>query len=176
LVNSNSAYLIDANALLNPYRTFYQFDIAPSFWEQMAEKISSGEIILIENVTAEIIVTDIEEEKDAAQLWLEDLLETVTAKSTDTQDVIGAYGQIMNMIQQSERYDNGALAQWADIKIADPWLIAFAKEYNGVIVTQETRIDGGQMIQTLKIPNVAEDFDVEWINLFDMMIRLGIKL
>lgn len=176
MAHSNSIYVIDANILIDSHRQFYHFDIAPSFWNQLGEKIIADKIILIENVTEEILVSEVEEEKDDIQLWLEGILEAVEIRATDTQEVINTYADIMNMIQQNERYESSALAQWADIKIADPWIIAFAKVHKATIVTRETKIQGGQQLKKLKIPNVAEDYGVECIDLFEMMKRLEIKL
>ena len=55
MAHSNSIYVIDANILIDSHRQFYHFDIAPSFWNQLGEKIIADKIILIENVTEEIL-------------------------------------------------------------------------------------------------------------------------
>ena len=34
-------YLIDSNSLISPYRTFYQFDLVPSFWNGLKRPMIS---------------------------------------------------------------------------------------------------------------------------------------
>lgn len=40
-------FIIDANTLIAPYRIYYPFDIAPSFWEQMKGKILDGSVVIL---------------------------------------------------------------------------------------------------------------------------------
>lgn|GEM_PF-6144053 len=32
---SNTIYLIDANSLITPYRSYYQFTFFPTFWDKL---------------------------------------------------------------------------------------------------------------------------------------------
>ena len=36
---NQEVFLIDTNALLTPHLMYYPFDLAPSFWEQLEEKL-----------------------------------------------------------------------------------------------------------------------------------------
>ena len=38
---SSSIFLIDANSLITPHLTYYPFDFAPGFWEQIERPIVS---------------------------------------------------------------------------------------------------------------------------------------
>ncbi|ENX33520.1 hypothetical protein F889_02181 [Acinetobacter colistiniresistens] len=52
--------------------------------------------------------------------------------------------------------------------VADPFIVACAKHYNGCVVTEECFKENSS-----KIPNVCEAFDVECINLETFMQRQG---
>ena len=41
-------FLIDSNSLITPYRTYYPFDLAPGFWNQVGNHIELGSIILLD--------------------------------------------------------------------------------------------------------------------------------
>ena len=43
---NNEIFLIDANSLITPYLTFYPFDFAPGFWEQLANSIRNGQVAI----------------------------------------------------------------------------------------------------------------------------------
>ena len=48
-------FLIDANVFVTPYRQYYPFDLAPSFWERLEELIKDGTIVVMDMVKAEIL-------------------------------------------------------------------------------------------------------------------------
>ena len=50
---------------------------------------------------------------------------------------------------------------------ADPWLIASAMHHDLVVVTQDVLVPADS--QKIKIPNICVEFDVECINIFDLI-------
>ena len=46
--------MIDANTLMTASRSFYAYDLIPSFWGIFEEKIKVGNIVLLDMVKAEI--------------------------------------------------------------------------------------------------------------------------
>ena len=46
-------YLIDSNSLISPYRTFYQFDLVPSFWKWFKETYDES-VYLVDKVRDEL--------------------------------------------------------------------------------------------------------------------------
>ncbi len=56
---------------------------------------------------------------------------------------------------------------------ADPWVIAHAKCDLGTVVTWERK--GGQGSKKVRIPNICEAFEVEWVNPCQMFRELGIS-
>lgn len=47
-------YLIDTNSLITPYKTYYPFDFARKFWEQMKKTIENGNVVLLDLVKDEV--------------------------------------------------------------------------------------------------------------------------
>lgn len=58
--------------------------------------------------------------------------------------------------------------------VADSWLIAMAKAYQYTIVTHEEY--KSDIKRKIPIPNVCRAFDIPYINTFEMLRRLGVRL
>ena len=56
---------------------------------------------------------------------------------------------------------------------ADPWVVAHAECDRGTVVTWERL--GGPGSQKVKIPNICQEFEVEWINTCQMFRELGVS-
>ena len=61
----NKKYALDANILISCNRSYYPFDIAPSFWNQLKEK-GRNKVVLIDKIRDEIY-----ENEDELSNWLE---------------------------------------------------------------------------------------------------------
>ncbi len=46
-------FLLDTNTFITPYKSYYPFDLAPSFWKQLLPKLSSGNVSVLDIVQAE---------------------------------------------------------------------------------------------------------------------------
>lgn len=60
-------FLIDANTFIRPYRQYYAFDLIPSYWKEISDKSTSGRLILLDMVKAEIDKGD-----DELTEWLDE--------------------------------------------------------------------------------------------------------
>ncbi len=60
------------------------------------------------------------------------------------------------------------------LKGADPWVIAHAKTSGATVVTGEVVVSDNST--HVKIPNVCNNFSVDYIDPFTMMRTLGIQL
>lgn len=167
-------YLIDTNSLITPKNSYYPFDIAPRFWESMAEKIQEGSLAILDLVKKEILKPKV---KDDLALWMKDL-DIGRYVDHKQQEIVHKYAEVLQFIQQDACYSEKALREWADESIADPWLIAAAAVHGFTIVTFETyvHINAGNPCAKAKIPNVAEKFQVQTTDLFHMIRDLGIRL
>ena len=52
---SEAIFLIDSNSLITPHLTYYPFDFAPGFWNQMEQAIKNGKIAILDIVRSEIL-------------------------------------------------------------------------------------------------------------------------
>lgn len=170
---SNNVFLIDANSLITPYLTYYSFDLAPPFWTQIERLIKDGKIAVLDMVKNEIM-----QGKDKLKEWVNNL-EINTYIDHREPIILKKYSAILQYIQNNPCYKPSALTEWSRENVADPWLIAAASVYNYTLVTFEVPNKGlntRNPSKNAKIPDIAEEFDVEVVNLFHMMRRLDVKL
>lgn len=175
---SKNVYLIDSSALITPSNLYYQFLFAPSFWEQLRGHASSGRVVILDKAYNEVIRNDDGKEPSQLHEWIEETFENSQIK-WDAQKIVDYFAKIAEHLDEDNRYKDAALAEWSRPNIADGWLIATAKANNYVICTLETRNNGlnhANPSTAAKIPNVAEYFNVEYCDLFEMMIDLGFNL
>lgn len=166
-------YLIDSNSLITPFEKYYPFDFAKRFWKQLETNIAKGNIVILDMVKSEITKKD-----DELSDWIGDL---ATTNFIDHRNIaiIEIYRQVLESIKNNDCYKDTALNDWASINSADPWLVATAKANNYTIVSFETPnkgLNASNPSKRPKIPDIASEFDVEVVDLFDMMRNLGFKM
>ena len=159
-------YIVDSNIFITAHRQIYPFDIAPSFWEKLAEK-ASGKIIIIEAVQKEIL-----KGQDLLAEWYEREKNKFQVLGIPEQEVIKAYQKIITSINDNEQYKQSAKEEFASL--TDSWLCAYALAYGEKIVTLE-KYDA-EIKNRIKIPNVCKEFEIEYIDLLQFMRELRIKL
>ncbi len=168
-----TVFMIDTNSLITPYQMYYPFDLVPNFWRCMTANIEDGNIVLLDKVYNELL-----KGQDDLTDWLLSI-EPITKIEHKQPGIISKYSEILSHLQTSGFYTPKALAEWSDIRIADPWLIACASVREYSIVTFEK--PNGNLNKTSpsshpKIPDVCNVFGVKHGNLFDMMRSLNFTL
>lgn len=166
-------YLIDSNSLISPYRTFYQFDLIPAFWDWFKQTYDKS-IYLVDKVRDELChATGVN--KDQLQLWIEGNCLSkgkIITPNTDS-NVLSEYKKILKYIKDADIYTQRSFDEWSLIEKADPWLIAIAKVYGYTIVTMEERDRNlNPKFPTRKeprIPDVCAALGVDCINLYELM-------
>lgn len=53
-MNTQEKFLIDSNTLMTASRQYYAHDIVPGFWATLENKLTTGNIVLLDMVKAEI--------------------------------------------------------------------------------------------------------------------------
>lgn len=166
-------YLIDSNSLISPYRTFYQFELVPSFWNWF-KKAYDDSIYLVDKVRDELCHAK-GTSRDDLQLWIENNCLTkskIILPNTDM-DILSEYREVLNYVNKAPVYTQKSYDEWAKFDKADPWLIAIAKANDYTIVTMEERIGNlnpkNPMSKEPRIPDVCDALGVECINLYDLM-------
>jgi hypothetical protein len=161
---SEDIFLLDANIFIQAARTYYAFDFAPGFWAKLVALGNERKIESIDKVRDELIKGN-----DELKEWA--VAEFSNAfYSTDDAKLFSIYGDIIGWVNE-QKYKEAAKADFA--KGADGWLIAFAKVYGRVLVTQEAY--DPKILRKVPIPNVCRTFKVETIETFEMNRRLEIK-
>lgn len=171
-------FLLDANAFLTPSKNYYNFDLAPSYWEKLNQLATDGRIKTIDKINDEICVRDKENKKDDLQIWFENEFKGEVVQTKD-QKIVNEYQKVIQYLYNTPKYSKKAFLEWgSNHELADPWLIATAKVKNWSIVTLEIKkhYNGGTPLKNAKIPNVCEDLHVDCVDVFSMMRELGIKM
>jgi hypothetical protein len=173
--NPQTVYLMDSNSFINPYRNYYTFSFAPTFWDLLNLWAEKKVIKSISQVKREICHQIQEDKKDKLHLWFENDFKCEIIETFTDIKIIENYRKIMNYLHyQPGKYTPNAVRKWAVNKAADGWIIATAmtnKKY--IIVTFE---NDEYSKKEPKIPIVAKDFDVDCIHLFVMMNNLKFQL
>jgi hypothetical protein len=170
--SGSEVFIIDANILIEPHRTYYSFDFVPEFWSFIEKNIVAKRIILLDKVYDEIAVGT-----DALSLWIKNL-KNVEPLNHRTPEFLKHYADILNYIQLSGLYKINALRSWSEPTVADPFLIAAAIHNNYTVTTGETPNHGlsrNNPSSKVKIPDICDQFNVRWGNLFDMLTQLGFR-
>lgn len=164
-------YLIDANCLMTPHNDYYDpsYSLSSLFWNRLNNLVMQGTVILIEQVVHEVRVKG----TDFLNTWLDSVQPYILHTQADAQ-IVGTFGAIMNFVQGSPDFSKNAKNSWMKTGVADPWLVATAAVRKAKIVTFEkyVPINPGQPAAGAKIPNVAEQYEVQCMTLFDFMRRI----
>ena len=126
---ADSKFVLDANVFIEAARRYYAFDLAPRFWESLILHAESGQIRTIDRVKQEL-----ERGKDQLAGWAKDNF-AQWFDSTDQDEIIHAYRNIANWVQNQSRFFDAAKSEFASS--ADGWLVAYALVNQCEVVTHE---------------------------------------
>ena len=160
------SFWLDADALIRPNRDgFYSLQLVPTFWQFLERKANEGVIAIPRRVYQELA-----DYGDNLADWVSARQQSGLFVDPD-QDVSVAMTRVSDYVVQNYQ---GYKAQ-EFLGGADPWVIAHAVADGGsTIVTYESRVSLSS--QTPKIPNIAQAFQVQTVNLFRMLQMMGATL
>jgi len=167
-MSEENKYLLDTNVLIEAHRRYYAFDIAPSFWENLYQLAEEEKIISIDHVKEEISNGD---EEDELNRWANSEFERWFV-STNDERVFTSYRKIIDWVTGQTQYVDYAKSEFA--RIADSWLLAYALTFNCIIVTHESYAPRSK--NRVLIPNVCKAFEISYINTFDMLRNLNVRM
>ena len=159
---SKEYYVIDTSSLID-LNKFNPIDLYPSVWKKLENLINKGQLIAPIEVFNEVTRQD-----DAVAEWAKkhkSMFKPVTERQAEiVAQILTKYPSI---IKPKRQYD------------ADPWVIALAVELSKpkqkklisikwLVVTEE-RLKGN----TMRIPLICKDFNIEYLKIFDMFRRKG---
>lgn len=163
---ASQTYVLDANVFIEASRRYYAFDIAPLFWRMLIDHANSGQILSIDRVRVEL-----ERGKDQLAEWAKGSFHEHFV-STEDEDIIDAYRKIMVWSQGQAQFSPGAKAEFA--RVADGWLVAYALAKVCTVVTHEQF--NSEAKARIMIPNVCRAFGVKYVDTFQMMRDLRVRL
>ena len=153
-------FWVDTDSLVTPSRGPYRFATLPKFWEFLEQK-ASEEVI----ASSELVLKELIGNGDQLEEWAK--RQQGTFFLPPDQAVQEALSQIAESVTHNKRYADHHVAYF--LKGADPWIIAHAKALGGKVVTFEKPEPTSTKP---KIPDVAGEFNVKCISLWDMLTEL----
>lgn len=164
----SSRYVVDTSIFIEAARRYYAFDIAPRFWQQLKQYADQRIIVSIDRVHEEIA-----KGKDKLRDWCNNDFQGAFVTTADD-NVLQEYSAIMQWAQAQTQYINAAKDELAEKTNADAWVVAYAKAYGCIVVTHERSYLN--IKRRIPIPNICQALGVQYIDTFEMMRKLGIKL
>lgn len=163
-----SLYLVDSDIFIQAHRATYPIDVMPSFWNKIKDLALSGRIKSIDKVKQEIYQNSSHE--DELKDWC--LNNLPSDFFIETAPVIENYIQIVRWAEGKRSfYKSFALTEFLGADIADPWLVATAMNKDIIVVTQEKSQPDRK--SRIKIPEVCDAFEVNFLNTIEMLRSLG---
>lgn len=158
-------FLLDANVFINASRETYPFDIVPGFWQALERHHGKRRVLSLDRIKKELIGFG-----DRLEKWSDESVPAAFWKGTADRAVINHFRAIIGWAAREPRFTDEGREEFASV--ADGWLVAYAKANGLTVVTLETASSGAK----IKVPNVCEAFDVEYIKTIEMLRRLGVRL
>lgn len=155
-------YYIDTNCFIEPYNKFYPFDIAPAYWDFILMNCDRGNSVVIDQVRDEVY-----KKEDGIKQWLKKEFKSSFVASS-VPEVIQVHNEILAWVSDSGRFTENAIKTFGNV--ADPWLIAHAKAFDGILVTLEQPDPKAR--RKVFIPEVCKALSVSWISLFEWLRRM----
>lgn len=161
-------FLIDSNVFVQAKNEYYAFDSFPGFWDCLIWLHQKGRILSIEKVKSELQRMD-----DDLKIWIKDRLPETFFAPIQQAEVIGHYATMQSWAQDLGQFTPQAINDFQDTEQADAWIVAYAKTNDCIVVTHEKYAQAAK--KTIKIPNVCKEFNVDYVNTFEMLRELGVK-
>ncbi|MFM0499682.1 DUF4411 family protein [Paraburkholderia caffeinilytica] len=156
-------YLLDSNTLIEAKNRYYRMGFCPAYWQWILAKNRSQDVSSITMIADELARGN-DELKDWAS-GNKGMFLPVT--DTLTQE---AFGRIAAWVSvRSSEMKPGALQDF--LSGADPWLIAKAMASGATVVTHESY--NADAKKKFLIPNVCQQFNVPYMNTFDLLHTLN---
>ena len=156
--------VLDSNVLINAKNFYYRMGIFPVFWKWLSKQFNDGNVISLDHVYQELIAG-----KDKLKDWAKENKDHFVDSSA--REVQAEYANVLRHVMtlsfSQEKVDEF-------FSKADPWIIAYSKVNDATLITHES-FNTQRQKKKIYIPNICDDFDVEYINTFDMMEKLGVQ-
>lgn len=155
-------YLIDSNIFIQAKNMYYRMKFCHAFWDLLLALHQKGKIYSINKVKQELLAG-----KDELSEWARTLPDSFWI---DEEMYASEYGDVINWAFNHPQFTATAKQDFAEHARADAWLVATAQAKTMVIITHEA-IASSNTKRIIKIPNAAQEFNVQCISIFDFLER-----
>ena len=159
---------LDTNILIYASKVTNPLDIHPTYWAKMKEILDRDDVFSIDKVKDEIYYYE-----DDLLNWCKENIDSSFWKKTLY--ALSEYAELQNWVQ-TRSYKDPALIEFADVKNADPFILAHSlnairKNQNITIVIEVSNPDSKKRV---KLPDVCINFGIRFINNNEFFREIGI--
>lgn len=178
-------YLLDTNSFITPYRSYYNPQITPPFWNNLLSLFEKCHLYTIDKV-----VEEIKKGRDWLTDWIKKLPKNKVLKPEEDISIMQKYEEIVRYLETTDYRKKDEFIN------CDAYLITYVLTYDYVLVTFE-KLDSSKIIKIPKVCNalgipvspllyenrylnlptlsLEEIQNYKCISLFEMMIKLDLK-
>lgn len=161
MIPSNKKYCLDANVLIQAWQKYYAPAICPSYWDLLNDFGEKDVLFMPEMVYDEITRTE-----GDLSIWLK-------SSNIPIRKIDEGVTKCLQDIYSSNPNHKFLVDNTKQRSIADPWVIAHAINENAIVVTKEEKVTALNS-KKIKIPNVCDNMEVDWMNDFQLVKELGL--
>jgi predicted RNA methylase len=162
-MSGSRGYVLDANAFIEAKNRYYGFDICPGFWGALIGQHEAKRIFSIDRIRNEL-----SEQDDEVKAWIEEQAPDSFFKKTEDSAVIATFQRLVAWVYSVDQFADHAKTEFSSV--ADGWVIAYAAVNHLTVVTHEEFAPHSK--RKVPIPNVCVEFEVEYVNTFEMLRSL----
>lgn len=160
-------YIIDSNIFVQSKNFEYSFQYCQAFWDMILICAQKDMVCSIKSVHTELM-----QKNDELTNWINcSLLPSTPNFFEDNFQSMQSYAEIIAWSSAHPKYTSPAKSEFADFHRADAHILAHAKEQSYGIITAEKPDNA---VKRIKIPNVAAQFNIQTLTLFDFL-RMNAK-
>lgn len=167
---SKVKYLFDADSLIVACRRHYSPDFCLPFWQWILDGNTNATFYVIDKVCDELKRGN---EDDYLRKFAEDNESALSLPTKADIQCAHKYGDVQQWAatvwseNKKKNKITKALEKFADEKMADPWLVAYAAVHGYSIVTNEEPAPESQT--SVKLPDAARAFGVQTLKLHEVL-------
>lgn len=139
-------------------------EFCPAYWDWLEKQFQAGLVMSIDNVYLELV-----DSTDKLCDWAKEHKEHFIPVADDA--TREEFAKIVNFVVSLDDKSQVDIANF--LSKADPWIIAKAATIGGTVVTHEVLVPENS--KKVKIPNICREFDVGYINTYQLLGILKAK-
>lgn len=157
----SSAMILDANAFIESKNRFYAFDICPGFWDFVIDDFENGNAMSVSHVRDELLAGG-----DDLSAWVKGKIDKVHFYDCAGDSAIVAEQRRVAKYVMGAYTKPNVVSNFLSPGVADPWIVAYALAYGGIVVTQER---SWTTTKKVSIIDVCDHFGIHHVNVFEFL-------